>query len=347
MAKKEALGKGLDALLGGANISRRPPVQSVPKVERAETDGESSDSVLSNGNSSNEGRIAERSVTSEHIEQRRESKELAHSLLIPISNIQVNPHQPRRIFDPEQLELLCQSIRAYGLIQPITVRRESEGHYQLISGERRLRACRMAGLTEVPAYIRDADDRALMELALVENLQREDLNPIEIALSLQRLQQEYNYTQEELGDRVGMARTSVANFLRLLRLSPVVQHAIQSKKLSMGHAKVLLGVELPEQQEYLCRLVEEQDLSIRALEEALKSLPEDAPSESAIDASSRVDSEQPDYLDGMQRLLESKLGWGVRVQAGKRGAGRVVISYRSDGEREELMRRLGLVEPEE
>ncbi len=359
MAKREALGKGLDALLGGANIARRASIPShsdsadgmAAGGSRESTPMAESDSsaVGVDSHSAREGSMGLREGTAQTSSGVRSVQpQVAHTLMLPLASITVNPHQPRRVFDPEQLELLAQSIRTYGLIQPITVRRESEGRYQLISGERRLRACRMAGLSEVPAYIREADEQALMELALVENLQREDLNPIEIALSLDLLQKEYHHTQEELGQRVGMARTSVTNYLRLLRLAPSIQYALQTKRLSMGHAKVLLGLEDGQEQERLCRLAVDQELSIRALEEMVK-LAQAQPTGgiSQEPKPSEGKGQAPDYLESMQHLLEQKLGWGVKIQPGNRGAGRVVISYRSNGEREELMRKLGLTETQE
>jgi len=191
-------------------------------------------------------------------------------LRIPVDMVEANPFQPRSSFDPEAMEELAASIRALGLIQPITVRKVSDNRYQIISGERRFKACRMAGMAMIPAYVRETDDQGMLEMALVENIQRENLDPIETALSYKRLIDECHLTQDVMADRVGKKRSSVTNTLRLLKLPVKVQHDLKVGLLSTGHAKVLLGVEDPEVQQQLCDLVVKDGLSVRELEEAVK-----------------------------------------------------------------------------
>ncbi|MCX8081434.1 MAG: ParB/RepB/Spo0J family partition protein [Bacteroidia bacterium] len=194
-----------------------------------------------------------------------------HSVsMIELDAIEPNPFQPRNDFDPLEMEELAESIKIHGIIQPITLRKLGYDRYQIISGERRWRAARMAGLKEVPAYIRVADDQGMLEMALVENIQRDDLNPIEIALSLKRLMDECNITQEQLAQRVNKQRSTVTNFLRLLKLPAEIQKALRDEQITMGHAKVLLGIENPDKQLALFSLTIEQELSVRQLEDIIK-----------------------------------------------------------------------------
>jgi len=196
----------------------------------------------------------------------------ADILRIPVDMIEPNPFQPRSSFDEEALQELAASIRTLGLIQPITVRRITDSRYQIISGERRYKACRLAGMSTVPAYIRDANDQGMLEMAIVENVQRENLDPIELALSYQRLIEECRLTQDQLADRVGKKRATVANAIRLLKLPAKVQHDIKVGLLSAGHAKAILSVEDPETQEQLCDLVIRDGLSVRELEALVRKL---------------------------------------------------------------------------
>ncbi len=242
MSKQQrGLGKGIGALLGAdADLSNiRKPV----------------------------GYINKEVVTSDQPRQGT-----ADVLRIPTDMIEPNPFQPRMNFDQEALEELGESIRTLGLIQHITVRRKPDGRYQIISGERRFRACRATGMEMIPAYIRDTDDQGMLEMAIVENIQRENLDPIEVAMSYQRLIEECNLTQEQMAVRVGKKRASVTNYLRLLKLPAKIQHDLKVSLLSVGHAKVLLGVEDQQLQEYLCDLVIKDDLSVRQLEEKIKKL---------------------------------------------------------------------------
>lgn len=191
-------------------------------------------------------------------------------LRIPVDMVEANPFQPRTSFDAVALEELASSIKTLGLIQPITVRKVSDNRYQIISGERRFKACRLAGMSMIPAYVRETDDQGMLEMALVENIQRENLDPIETALSYKRLIDECNLTQDIMADRVGKKRSSVTNMLRLLRLPVKVQHDLKVGLLSVGHAKVLLSVEDASVQQQLCDLVVKDGLSVRGLEDAVK-----------------------------------------------------------------------------
>src|SRR5690606_31743822 len=189
---------------------------------------------------------------------------------VPLSQIAINPYQPRTDFDEEALRELADSIKLQGLIQPITVRQAENGAYQLISGERRLRAAKLAGLTEIPAYIRTANDQQMLEMALIENIQRENLNAIEVALSFQRMIEECNLKQEELGERVSKNRSTVTNYLRLLKLPPVIQAAIRDGQLSMGHARSLINVPEIDKQLYIFREIVKKGLSVRKTEELVR-----------------------------------------------------------------------------
>lgn len=190
--------------------------------------------------------------------------------MIDINDIEANPFQPRTEFEQKALEELAESIRIHGLIQPVTVRKMGYDKFQLISGERRTRASILAGLERIPAYIRIANDQEMLEMALIENIQRENLNPIEVSLSYKRLLEECNLKQEELGERVGKDRSTVSNYLRLLRLPDEVQAGLQQNRISMGHAKAILSVEDPEEQAALFRRIEQEGLSVRAAEEIVK-----------------------------------------------------------------------------
>src|SRR5688572_25556067 len=211
---------------------------------------------------------------------RKEKEELPSSDLLEVNTIadirldqiETNPFQPRTYFDQTALEELAESIKVQGIIQPITVRQLDANTFQLISGERRFQASKLAGLETIPAYIRKADDQQMLEMALIENIQREQLNAIEIALSYQRLLTECNLKQEELGDRVGKKRTTVTNYLRLLKLPPDIQIAVRDNKLSMGHARAIINVENPDQQLYIFKKALAEELSVRKVEELVRDL---------------------------------------------------------------------------
>lgn len=193
-------------------------------------------------------------------------------LRIPVDMIEPNPYQPRLSFDQESLEELAASIRTLGLIQPITVRRIDENRFQIISGERRYKACRLAGMTMIPAYVRDASDQGMLEMAIVENIQREDLDPIETAMSYQRLIDECSLTQDQMAERVGKKRASIANYLRLLNLPVKVQHDLKVGLLSVGHAKAILGVDDMKTREELCDIAISEGLSVRQLESLVRKI---------------------------------------------------------------------------
>ena len=233
---------------------------------------------------------------------------------IPVDQIEVNPFQPRTHFDEEALKELSESIKVHGIIQPITVRRLTSNQYQLISGERRFQASRLAGLKTIPAYIRSANDQQMLEMALIENIQRENLNAIEIALSYQRLISECSLKQDELGERVGKNRATVTNYLRLLRLPPDIQIAVRDNKLSMGHARAIINVENPDKQLYIFKKTLDEDLSVRKVEELVREMSpkkaENGPKEKA--AGSAAPSRE---ISQLQSRLSSHFGTRVAVKS--------------------------------
>lgn len=278
MSKKVALGRGLSALLSDS------PSEEKLEVEVA------APNALSEGTSG----INE----------------------IPVAEIETNPFQPRQYFDEEALNELAESIKVHGIIQPITVRRLARHQYQLISGERRFQASKRAGLQMIPAYVRTADDQQMLEMALIENIQRENLNPVEIALSYQRLISECNLKQEELGERVGKNRSTVTNYLRLLKLPPDIQIALRDNKLSMGHARAIINVENPDSQLYIFKKTLQEDLSVRKVEELARDVMA-GHKESAKQKETTAASKEITQLQGK---LSSHFGTKVSVKSdGKKG----------------------------
>jgi len=250
-------------------------------------------------------------------------------LRIPVDMIEANPFQPRLTFDQEALEELSESIKTLGLIQPITVRKVSDDKYQIISGERRYRACRLAGMTMVPAYIKDANDKGMLEMAIVENIQRENLDPIEVAMSYQRLMLECNLTQEEMSERVSKKRSSVANYLRLLKLPAKVQHDVKVGQISMGHAKVILGIEDPLAQEQLCDLVIKNELSVRQLEDKVRQLLK------ATDSAKASKSKSNELTPDCQRISDQFARFfanAVDIKRSASGRGTMTVKFDSDDE---------------
>jgi ParB family transcriptional regulator, chromosome partitioning protein len=238
---------------------------------------------------------------------------------IPIENIEVNPFQPRSHFDQEALQELAESIRVHGIIQPITVRRLSASQYQLISGERRFQASKLAGLKTIPAYLRSADDQQMLEMALIENIQRENLNAIEIALSYQRLISECSLKQEELGERVGKNRATVTNYLRLLKLPPDIQIAVRDNRLSMGHARAIINVDTPDQQLYIFKKTLAEDLSVRKVEELVRDV-SNRKNEAGENSASNVSAPPSKEITQLQSTLSSHFGTRVVVRSdGKKG----------------------------
>jgi ParB family chromosome partitioning protein len=240
-------------------------------------------------------------------------------LEIPIDQIEVNPFQPRTHFDETALQELADSIKVHGIIQPITVRRLAANQYQLISGERRLQAAIRAGLKNIPAYVRTANDQQMLEMALIENIQRENLNAIEIALSYQRLISECNLKQEELGERVGKNRATVTNYLRLLKLPPDIQIAVRDNRLSMGHARAIINVENPADQLFIFNKILKEDLSVRKVEELVRQLHQSKTKKETTKATSLAGSTAKE-LAQLQSRLSSHFGTRVAVKSdGKRG----------------------------
>lgn len=265
-------------------------------------------------------------------------KEIVQSSIseIDIKSIVPNPKQPRRDFDETALQELSDSIKLHGIIQPITVIKLAANQYQLISGERRWRASQKAGLTKIPAYIRSADNQALIELALLENLQREDLNAIEIALSYKMLADECGLTQEEVADRMHKERSTVTNYLRLLKLPPTIQTSVRENKISMGHARALLGVAHIEQQLYCHREIIEKDLSVRATEALVKTF-----SKTGTATKESVAALPPAYKR-IEDQISSKLSTKIQLDRKKNGKGNIVIPFANDRDLERIMEALGV-----
>lgn len=270
-------------------------------------------------------------VNKEIVGTRGRQENTADILRIPVDMIEPNPFQPRSAFDEEALQELAASIRTLGLIQPVTVRRITDDRYQIISGERRYKACRLAGMSTIPAYIRDANDQGMLEMAIVENVQRENLDPIELALSYQRLIEECSLTQDTLADRVGKKRATVANTIRLLKLPAKVQHDIKVGLLSAGHAKAILGVDDPQTQERLCDLVIRDGMSVRELEALVRKIQLE-PAAAPKDASSR---QTPQLPDDYRRILErvgKYFSSEISLKRSASGKGTMTIRFSSDDE---------------
>lgn len=254
---------------------------------------------------------------------------------VPTESIEPNPYQPRKTFDQDALNELAASIGSLGLIQPITVRRTASGKYQIISGERRFRASVMAGLKELPAYVREADNRNMLEMAIVENIQRENLDPIEVALSYQQLLDECKCTQEEMAGRLGKSRASIANQIRLLKLPVKVQHDIKVGLISVGHAKVLLSVDSPEVQQALCDLTIREGLNVRQLEQKIASFGQVA---ARRRSPKRQVSER--YVKLGERLSKT-FGGAVSFSLSDSGRSTMTVRFESDKQLEEFVARLG------
>ena len=261
------------------------------------------------------------------------SKPMAEMVEIALSDIIPNPTQPRTEFDEEALKELADSIRQLGLIQPITVKREGE-KYIIISGERRWRASEKAGLKRVPAYIREVDDTTLHAMALVENIQREDLNAIEISLGMQRLVEECGLTQEALAERLGKKRSTVANYLRLLNLPEEIQFAIKGGIISMGHAKALVAVDSKSKQLSLLKRCIKNNLSVRQLEELVRLSSESKPKATAV-----VDDEYPESYGRLVELLEKFFSQDISIKRTKNGGGKIVIDFASDGDIDKFIKK--------
>lgn len=305
MAKQtHGLGKGLEALLGGGATDPsqfRKPVGYINK-----------DVVTRGKPLSSNGDIVR----------------------IPVDMVEPNPYQPRMSFDNEALNELADSIRTLGLIQPITVRRKSDDRFQIISGERRFRACRLCNMDMIPAYVMEADDQGMLEMAIVENIQRENLDPIEVAMSYQRLIDECRLTQEQMAERVGKKRASVTNALRLLRLPAKVQHDLKVGLISVGHAKVILGVDDPSLQEKLCDLVVRDGLSVRQLEEKLRKL---------MNTGEKDESQVRELPEHCYRVLEIMGKYfdnNISLKRNDAGKGSMTIRFGNDAEMQRFLQAL-------
>lgn len=298
--KRQALGRGLNALLNGGNED----VLEIPKVK-----------LTSAGN----GSVA----------------------MVPVKHIEANPFQPRNEFEQEALQELSESIKTFGIIQPVTLRKMGENKYQLISGERRFRASQLAGLAEIPAYIRTADDQAMLEMALVENIQREDLNAIDVALSYQRLIDECSLTQEKLGERIAKNRSTVTNYLRLLKLPTEVQVAIKKGKISMGHARAIINAGTEEQQLEILTQILNEDLSVRQVEEIAKTMSGKRTKSSGNhtkEADSAVsNADWNERYSVHSHKLTDILKKKVSIQSGKNGSGKILIDFSNEKELEKII----------
>jgi len=291
--RRNALGKGLSALLNDS-VNVQPYQNKSAKKEEASTSAAEVNSL---------GSVNE----------------------IRLDEIEVNPYQPRTDFDELALNELADSIKLQGLIQPITVRRVNAHKYQLISGERRFRASKLAGLTQLPAYVRTANDQQMLEMALIENIQRENLNAIEVALSFQRMIEECNLKQEELGDRVSKNRSTVTNYLRLLKLPPSIQASIRDGALTMGHAKALININDPAKQLYLHQHIIQQGLSVRKVEELVREM-QKAP----VKKEGKQPEPVPYQLQKIQDDLASRFSSRVTLKVGAKGNGVIEIPFLSE-----------------
>lgn len=252
---------------------------------------------------------------------------------IPLAQIKANPNQPRTEFDDDTLEELATSIKINGIISPITLRKVSDNEYQIIAGERRVRASRLIGLEKIPAYIKTANDEEMMEMALIENIQREDLNAIEIALSYNNLARTYNLTQEELSERVGKKRATITNYLRLLKLPAEVQMGLKDKKIDMGHARALAGIEDPTQQIKIYEQILAEGSSVRRAEELVRNGGKKPNGKKSTGSPNIMPEEYNELQEGLNQLLNSK----IQLLYNNEGKGKIVIPFKSDDDLMRLM----------
>lgn len=253
---------------------------------------------------------------------------------IELSTIETNPYQPRTQFDQEALNELAQSITKIGIVQPITVRKIGPNTYQLIAGERRFRAAHIAGLDRIPAYIRTADDDKMLEMALVENIQREDLDSVEIAISYQRLMEECKLTQENLSERVGKKRSTISNYLRLLKLPAEIQKGIREKKLLMGHARALVNIQEPETQIMIYHQIIKHDFSVRKVEEIVRHL-NNPSTKTTKDTTAKTDNTEEYAV--LKDHLSKHFKTNVELKRNRRGKGKIVIPFKSDDDLERIL----------
>lgn len=304
-SKKQALGKGIRALLNNIDEEMKAPIQVAS---------------TSNNSGAQSGSIVR----------------------IPINLIVVNPKQPRHDFDENALQELADSIALHDIIQPITVIKINPAKYQLISGERRWRASKMAGLKDIPAYVRAAtDDQQILEMALLENLQRENLNAIEIALSYKMLMDECNLTQEQVAERMKKERSTVANYLRMLKLPPDIQKAVRDSQLSMGHARAIISLEHIDQQLYVYREIQQKGLSVRQVEQLVKQM--QAGDHKEDNSKSNTTSlKLPPAYKRIEDNMASHFSTKVKMNRKKNGKGAVLIEFYNDADLERIMEKMGI-----
>lgn len=313
MGKQSALGKGLNALL--------PEDKEEQTSEEKKEGGDVGQSELYRFEDGTRllGRVAE----------------------VAVDRIRPNPYQPRQEFNDETLDELAASIEQLGVIQPITVRALEDGKFEIISGERRLRAARRADIERLPAFVREADSEQMLEMALVENVQREELNPVEVALGYQRLMEECGLTQEEVAEKVGKSRATVSNFLRLLRLPPRIQAALRDKDVSMGHARALIAIDDQEAQVELLNETIAEDLSVREVEQRVRDWHEEQEEDEADEAESPTPPAPPDrgelQLEDFRNKLRSRLSTQVQITRQQDGEGTIEIAYYSEEDLERLL----------
>jgi ParB family chromosome partitioning protein len=304
--KKNALGKGIRALLDTIDEEIKAPKEGVPAAT-GQTNTTAPTSTIAR---------------------------------IPIDLIEVNPKQPRRDFDEQALQELSESIRLHDIIQPVTVVKTSQNRYQLISGERRWRASKKAGLKDIPAYVRTADSQEMLEMALLENLQRENLNAIEIALSYRQLMDECGMTQEEVAERMKKERSTVTNYLRLLKLPPDIQKSVRDGQLSMGHARAIIGLEHIDQQLYVYKEAIERGLSVRQVEQMVKDM---ASGEKSGQQSAKAGSTQlPPAYKRIEDNMASHFSTKVKLDRKKNGKGNIIIEFYNDADLERIMEKMTL-----
>ncbi len=272
----------------------------------------------------------------------KQSHPVAGIFEIPLEEIQVNPFQPRTHFDKAALQELSESIKVQGIIQPITVRRLADNEFQLISGERRYQAAKLAGLDKIPTYVRTANDQQMLEMALIENIQRENLNALEIAHSYQRLLTECELKQEQLGDRVGKNRTTVNNYLRLLKLPPDIQAGIRDKTISMGHARALINIEEVDKQLAIYKRTLAEDLSVRKVEALVKDL-NNVAEKKTPNPSSSIDPVKKYEFNKLQQKLASHFGTKVSLKADQKDKGEIKIPFHSTSDLNRILEILELI----
>ncbi len=254
---------------------------------------------------------------------------------IPVDQVDSNPKQPRRDFDEQTLQELAESIKIHDIIQPITVSKLPSGKYRLISGERRLRASKIAGLKDIPAYLRHANDSELLELALLENLQREDLNAMEVALSYKRMMEELDYTQEQVAERMGKDRSTVANFIRLLKLPPDIQLAVRNGLLSMGHARALINVDTVDKQLFIYKEIKEKGLSVRQTEELVRNIYKQSGAVKKVSKNSL-----PPAYQKIEDNLATYFSTRVKLKHSRNGNGQIIIEYYSQDELTKILQQM-------